>query len=114
MATPTTRKEFTDYCLRRLGAPVVEINVDEMQIEDRVDDALAFYRDYHYDGSERTFLKHQVTAADKTNGYIAVPTTIMGVVNVFPIGAGLNTNNMFNIRYQISLSDVYDCSKNCL
>ena len=108
MATPTTRKEFTDYCLRRLGAPVVEINVDEMQIDDRVDDALAFYRDYHYDGSERTFLKHQVTAADKTNGYIAVPTTIMGVVNVFPIGAGLNTNNMFNIRYQISLSDVYD------
>lgn len=108
MATPTTRKEFKDYCLRRLGAPVVEINVDEMQIDDRVDDALAFYRDYHYDGSERTFLKHQVTEADKTNGYIAVPTTIMGVVNVFPIGAGLNTNNMFNIRYQISLSDVYD------
>ena len=72
MANPTTREELKKYCLRRLGAPVIEINVDEDQIQDRLDDALAFYHDYHYDGTERTFLKHQLTATDITNKYIAI------------------------------------------
>ena len=110
MATPTTRTEFKKYCLRRLGAPVVEINVDEMQLDDRVDDALVFYQDYHYDGTERTFLKHQLTADDISNEYLAIPQTIMGVINIFPIGNGLNTNNIFNMRYQMTLNDVYDWS----
>jgi hypothetical protein len=110
MSKPTTRETFKRYCLRRLGAPVVEINVDDDQIDDRIDDALDFYRDYHYDGSERTFLKHQVTQTDIDNKYLTVPENIMGVINVFPIGTGLNTNNMFNIRYQITLNDVYDWS----
>jgi|TARA_B110000908_G_C10256897_1_gene456220 hypothetical protein len=108
MATPTTRTELKKYCLRRLGAPVVEINVDEDQVDDRIDDALEFYRDYHYDGSERTFLKHQVTEADKTNKYIDIPPTVMGVINIFPIGTGLQANNLFNLRYQISLNEVHD------
>jgi hypothetical protein len=64
MSKPTNRVTFVAYCLRRLGAPVVEINVDDDQLDDRVDDALDFYRDYHYDGSERTYLKHQVTQED--------------------------------------------------
>ena len=110
MATPTTRTELKKYCLRRLGAPVVEINVDDDQVDDRIDDALEFYRDYHYDGSERAFLKHAVTAADKTNGYVAIPTTVMGIVNVFPIGSGLHSNNLFNLHYQISLNEVHDWS----
>lgn len=108
MATPTTRTELKKYCLRRLGAPVVEINVDEDQVDDRIDDALEFYRDYHYDGSERIFLKHQITENDKTNQYIDIPTTVMGIVNVFPIGTGLQANNLFNLRYQISLNEVHD------
>lgn len=108
MATPTTRTELKKYCLRRLGAPVVEINVDEDQVDDRIDDALEFYRDYHYDGSERIFLKHQITETDKTNQYIDIPTTVMGIVNVFPIGTGLQANNLFNLRYQISLNEVHD------
>lgn len=108
MATPTTRTELKKYCLRRLGAPVVEINVDEDQVDDRIDDALEFYRDYHYDGSERTFLKHQVTETDKANKYIDIPPTIMGVINIFPIGTGLQANNLFNLRYQISLNEVHD------
>jgi len=110
MANPTSREELKKYCLRRLGHPVIEINVDEDQMQDRIDDALAFYRDYHYDGSERTFYKHQVTSTDQTNGYIAIPSNIIGVVNVFPVGTGLNANNLFNLRYQITLNDVYDWS----
>jgi hypothetical protein len=108
MATPTTRTELKKYCLRRLGAPVVEINVDEDQVDDRIDDALEFYRDYHYDGTERTFLKHQVTAEDKTNKYITVPQDIIGIINIFPIGTGLQANNLFNLRYQISLNEVHN------
>ena len=52
MAIPATRKEFKDYCLRRLGSPVIDINVDDQQVEDRIDEALLYYRDYHYDGTE--------------------------------------------------------------
>jgi len=110
MANPTSRDELKKYCLRRLGHPVIEINVDEDQMQDRIDDALAFYRDYHYDGSERTFYKHQVTSTDQTNGYVAIPSNIIGVVNVFPVGTGLNANNLFNLRYQITLNDVYEWS----
>ena len=108
MATPSTRTELKKYCLRRLGAPVVEINVDEDQVDDRIDDALEFYRDYHYDGTERTYLKHPVTAEDKANKYITVPQDIIGIINIFPIGTGLQANNLFNLRYQISLNEVHD------
>ena len=110
MANPTTRDELKKYCMRRLGHPVIEINVDEDQMQDRIDDALEYYRDYHFDGSERTFLKHQVTASDITNEYVTVPSTINGIINVFPVGTGLNANNLFNLRYQITLNDIYDWS----
>lgn len=96
--------------MRRLGHPVVEINIDEDQMQDRIDDALYFYRDYHYDGTERTYYKHQVEQTDRDNGYISIPTNITGVVNVFPIGTGLNANNLFNLRYQITLNEIYDWS----
>ena len=111
MSTPNSRATLKDYCLRRLGHPVVEINVDEDQVDDRIDDALAYYRDYHYDGTERDFLKHQITETDRTNRFITIPTNISGVINVFPIGTGLNANNLFNLRYQLTLNEVYDWSK---
>src|SRR6056300_962085 len=110
MANPSTREELKKYCLRRLGHPVVEINIDEDQMQDRIDDALEYYRDYHFDGSERTFLKHQVTADDITNEYVTVPSTINGIINVFPVGTGLNANNLFNLRYQVTLNEIYDWS----
>jgi hypothetical protein len=108
MANPASREQFKNYCLRRLGHPVVEINIDEDQMQDRIDDALAFYRDYHYDGTERTFLKHQVTANNVSNGYLDVPESITGIIHVFPVGTGLNANNLFNLRYQITLNEIYD------
>ena len=99
MSTPNSRATLKDYCLRRLGHPVVEINVDDDQVDDRIDDALAYYRDYHYDGTERDFLKHQVTATDITNRYLTIPASVSGIINIFPIGTGLNANNLFNHTY---------------
>jgi hypothetical protein len=107
MATPTTKATFKEYCLRTLGKPVIEINVDDDQVDDRIDEALKYYWDYHFDGSERTFYKYQITDNDKTNRYITMPENIIGAVNLFPIGQALNTNNLFNIRYQIALNDLY-------
>jgi hypothetical protein len=64
MASVTTRQQLIDYCLRRLGHPVIEINVDDDQVEDRIDDAFQFYREYHYDAVEEVYLKAQVTASN--------------------------------------------------
>jgi hypothetical protein len=107
MAIPSTRSEFKEYCLRTLGKPVLEINVDDDQAEDRIDQALKYYWDYHFDGAEKVYYRHQVTAQDKSNKYITLPENIIGAVNIFDIGDALNTNNMFNIRYQIALNDLY-------
>ena len=62
MAIPSTREGLKEYCLRDLGAPVLEINVDDDQLEDRIDQALDIFRLYHYDGIEKIYLKHQITA----------------------------------------------------
>jgi hypothetical protein len=107
MAIPTSRSDFKENCLRRLGKPVIEINVDDDQVDDRIDESLRYFWDYHFDGSEKIFYKHLVTQTDKTNKYVTLPENIMGAVNIFPIGSGLNTNNLFNIRYQIALNDLY-------
>jgi hypothetical protein len=107
MAAPTSRSEFKENCLRRLGKPVIEINVDDDQVEDRIDEALRYYWDYHFDGSEKVFYKHQVTSQDKIDKYIILPENIIGAVRLFDIGSALQTNNIFNIRYQIALNDLY-------
>lgn len=108
MATPTTKAEFKEYCLRKLGKPVIEINVDEDQVDDRVDEALRYYYDYHFDGSDKVYYKHQVTETDVANKYITVPENIIGVVKVFSIGdPSIRADDLFNIRYQIALNDLY-------
>ena len=107
MAVPTSRAEFTENCLRRLGKPVIEINVDDDQVSDRIDEALHYYWDYHFDGSEKTYYKYAITEQDKTNKYITMPENIIGVVNIFDLGSTLGVNNLFNIRYQIALNDLY-------
>lgn len=107
MANPTSRAEFKENCLRRLGKPVIEINVDDDQVDDRIDEALAYYADYHFDGSSAVFYKYQVTQTDIDNQYIDLPENIIGVVKLFDLGSALGTNNLFNIRYQIALNDLY-------
>ena len=75
MATPSTRETLKQYALRSLGKPVIEINVDNDQIEDRIDEALQFYVQYHYDGIRRTYLKYKLTEADKIRLKAPIPTS---------------------------------------
>jgi len=111
MAIPTTREQLKDYCLRRLGSPVLHINIDNDQLEDRIDDALQYYRDYHYDGSERTFYRHSVTQADRDNKYITMPEDFIGVIDIMDIGdSSVGTNSLFNLRYQMHMNDLFDIS----
>ena len=107
MSSPTSRSEFKAYCLRKLGAPVIEINVDDDQVEDRIDEALKYYWDYHFDGTERIYYKHQVTANNISQGYITLPENIIGAVRIFDVSGSMVTNNIFDIRYQIALNDMY-------
>ena len=135
MATPTTKTTFKNYCLRSLGQPVIEINVDDDQLDDRVEEALQYFQEMHYNGVERVFLKHIMTAADLTRGqandtaetptddkdgattadwveqkgWIPVPDTVLSVVRVFPFDDS-STNNLFDVRYQLRLNDLYDFS----
>jgi hypothetical protein len=108
MAVPATRSQFKEYCLRKLGKPVIEINVDDDQVEDRIDEAIRYYWDYHFDGTEKVYYKHQVSQQDIDNRYITLPENIIGAVRVFPIGdPSIRSDDMFNIRYQIALNDLY-------
>jgi len=108
MAVANSRSSFKEYCLRKLGKPVIDINVDDDQIEDRIDEALKYYWDYHFDGSEKMYYKYQIQQSDIANKYITLPENILGAVSIFPIGQSLSSNNLFNIRYQIALNDLYD------
>jgi hypothetical protein len=107
MAFATSRDEFKSRVLRALGHPHQEVNVTDEQLDDRVDDALNFFWDYHYDGLEKMYYKHQITLEDISNKYITLPDNIIGAVSVFNIGESLSSASMFSIRYQIALNDLY-------
>ena len=108
MAKITNRSEFKDYCLRRIGFPVIDINVDDDQVEDRIDDALTFFYDYHFDGTQKIFMKHQITQADIDRRWIYCPEPIIFVTGVFPFDDSNSSVNMFDLRYQLRLHDLYD------
>lgn len=137
MAKPASRQELIDYCLRKLGAPVLEINVAEEQLDDLVDDALQFFNERHFDGVEKMFLKYKITADDLERGrskggtnnldveittassntgtfeweensnYIQVPDAVIGIERVFKIDNRTIASNMFNVNYQLFLNDIY-------
>ena len=79
MAKPSTREGFKDYCLRQLGAPVLEINVDDDQIDDLVDDALQFWQERHFDGTESQYLKYKITQDDIDRGKARVGNQGAGI-----------------------------------
>ena len=134
MAIPTTKSTFKEYCLRNLGKGVIDINVSDDQVDDRVDEALQYFAQYHYDGIEKVYLKHQITQADvdraasndtttatdtidnsitasftEGKGFIPMPSAVVSVIQIFPFD-DIATNNMFDIRYQLRLNDLYDFS----
>ena len=106
MAIPHSRKTLIDYCLRKLGAPVIEINVDENQIDDRLDEAIQVFQEFHSDATKRIFLKHQVTATDVTNGYIPVNTDILFIKRMLPMTSVNSSTGMFDIKYQMAINDM--------
>ena len=135
MAIPSSKATFKSYCLRALGFGVIDINVSDDQADDRIDEALQYFSQYHYDGIERMYLKHLITTADVTRGrenattsvtdkldsgvtadwlegknYIPVPDTVVSVVQVFPFSDTSSRSNLFDIRYQLRLNDLYDFS----
>ena len=134
MATPNTKASLKEHCLRSLGKPVIDINVDDDQVDDRIDDALQYFAQYHYDGVERMYLKHKITQSEidraqtnitatatdtadnsitatwlEGNGFIPIPESVLSVVKVFDF-TDKNTVNMFDVRYQLRLNDLYDFS----
>ena len=131
MANPATRETLKQYALRALGKPVIEINVDDDQLEDRLDEALQYFAQYHYDGIQRAYLKYQYTQTDKDrmtadssesitknsvttswkegNNFLVVPESVISVINIFPFSNKSNMN-LFDVRYQLRLNDLYDFS----
>ena len=142
MAQPASRVDLINYCKRQLGAPVLEINVADEQIDDLVDDALQLFHERDYDGTIQTFLKYKITQADIDRGrarggdnpvgivttsatssidgqtvtfsyeensnYIQVPPQVLGITKIFRFdGSNTVTNNMFSVKYQMFLNDIY-------
>ena len=109
MANPNSRDSLIEYCKRRLGDPVIEINVDEDQLEDRLDEALQYYQEYHSEATLRTYLKHEITADDVANEYIPLSSDITFVSKMFPIASNFSmSKNFFDIKYQMMLNDIAD------
>ena len=134
MAIPTTKATFKNYCLRALGFGVIDINVSDDQADDRIDEALQYFAQYHYDGVEKMYLKYQLTQTDidrargnttttsadtvdssitasfkEGNNFIPMPSSVVSVVQIFNFDEA-QTNSMFDIRYQLRLNDLYDFS----
>jgi hypothetical protein len=126
MAKPNSKESLIEYTFRKLGAPVVEINVDYQQALDRLDDALEFFSERHFDGVEKAYFSYQLTDTDITNKYINTNNfgpivgasggnpngyDVLSIIRVFPFGT-LNTNELFDVRYQLALNDVYGINTN--
>ena len=129
MAKPTSKAELKEYALRRLGKPVLEINVSDDQCDDAIDYSIQKFQQFHYDGAERCYLKHKITQADidraavtgdttttssagnsewaERNNYLEIPQHIISVEGLFSF-TDKGTANMFDIRYQMRLNDLYD------
>lgn len=113
----TNREEFKSYCLRRLGFPVIEINVDDDQINDRIDDTLQYWQDYHFDGLQKVYYIKQITEEDIANKFLDLSDSkdsqnnameIVGVTRIFPVSDSQAAVNMFDLRYQLRLNELYD------
>lgn len=105
MATPQSRTDFQNYCLRRLGSPVIQINVSSDQISDRIDDALQVFAQFHFDGTEHVFMPYQVKPGDITNQYIQMPSNVISVVSIVPFFGSSSSDGLFNLQYQMHLTD---------
>lgn len=107
MATPTSRAEFKNFIMRKIGAPVIQINVAEEQVDDRIDEAVSFWTDYHYNGSEMIYVKHQLTEAEVASREIELTENFIGAVRIFNIGSSISMGGgMWNVQYQYVLNNM--------
>jgi len=144
MASPSNRTEFVNYCKRQLGAPVLEINIADEQVEDVIDDAVQYFQERHFDGVAQTYLKYKITQDDIDRGrasmesgkkqtgittttatadiagsdvtftyyensnFLQIPPSVIGVTKIYHFdGTNTMTNNMFSVKYQMFLNDIY-------
>ena len=110
MARPHSRQQLKDYCLRALGQPVIEVNVEDSQVEDRIDEALEYFANFHHDGGKKMYYTYQLTATDISRKWIdtdPIDPSILTINRIFQMGFNITTNNIFNIRYQLALNDFY-------
>lgn len=107
MAQPKTRNEFKNWCLRALGHPVIKIDVDDDQVEDRIDEALEYWKLFHHDAVQRVYVPHQITAGDRANGCIQVANSWVGITRLLPgyTGSPFGHTNLFDLYYQTRLND---------
>ena len=107
---PASKEELKEFCLRQLGYPVITINCDDEQVNDAIELALQYWQEFHFDGVERTYLKHQVTSNDLTNQYIQLGDNVISAVRIFPVGGTNQSMTFFDLRYQLRLNDLWDLS----
>jgi hypothetical protein len=111
---PQNRSDLVTYCLRKLGFPVIEINLDRDQIEDRVDEAISLWSQFHFDAVRKFYMSYQLKQADINNKWIPVEPLVIGVNRIFTLSTdqvnsgSTNNFNMFDINYQIRLNELYD------
>jgi len=106
MALPTTKAEFKNYVLRKLGQGAIDINVTTDQLDDRVDEALEHFSEYHDEGTERVLLDYQITSTDITNRYVTMPSDIIGVTGF--VESPNSASTFFDVEYQYMLSNVHE------
>jgi len=114
MYSITTREELADYCLRALGYPVVEINIDDEQLEDRIDEALQWFREHHPDGSRRFYVKHQLTQTDIDNQYVDLSDDLdlSAVVRMIPMSMAATSGGWFSDAWQYMQFTISDFTRN--
>jgi hypothetical protein len=107
MAIVTDRESLINHCLRALGEPFLQINVAPEQLDDKVDDALQVYQEFHDDATRRNYYQYKITSQDVTNGYVSLPATVLYVIRLLPVSSSfINSSNMFSFQYQFAMSDM--------
>jgi hypothetical protein len=125
MASPSSRAELITYCKRQLGEPVLQVNIDDEQVNNVIDDTFQFFQENCYNGMERAYLYHEITADDKTRfaasvtttegstnwkeatNYIPIPDHVVGITRVFGLVSNSIRSNLFGVEYQLYLNDLY-------
>lgn len=110
MAQPNSRASLIEYCLRSLGKPVINIEIDENQLSDRIDEAIEYYQMFHYDATQHTLLLFNITQDNLNNHYLVLDDSIIGIVQVFPPVNNLSSLNMFDFRYQLRQNELWQLS----